>query len=111
MAVSWCSSSVVTSLCSCSDKFQQFLSSSTEFGPSCCVAETCTHSANCADDRRDSPGAARGGGGADEMKMTCLCRYATTHATNWGDRTPGSPTPGVPATRALDDKEHFVIKG
>ena len=31
--------------------------------------------------------------------MTCLCRYATTHASNWGGRTPGSQTPGVPATR------------
>ena len=39
-----------------------------------------------------------GGGGADEMLMTCLCRYATTHASSWGDRTPGSQTPGVPAT-------------
>ena len=29
-------------------------------GHSCYAAETCTHSTNCADDRRDSPGAAFG---------------------------------------------------
>ena len=50
-----------------SDKFQQSLvwrcprsSSSTVVGHSCYAAVTCSHSANCADDRRDFPGAALG---------------------------------------------------
>ena len=47
-----------------------------------------------------------GGGGADVMYDTCLCRYAPTHATNSGGRTPGSKlpeeTPGrVPVYTAL----------
>ena len=37
-----------------------------------------------------------GGGGADVMYDTCLCRYAPTHATNSGGRTPGSKLPASP---------------
>ena len=58
---------LLRSLRSCSDKFQQSFdwrcprsSSLTVVGHSCYAAETCTHSANCADDRRDSPGDALG---------------------------------------------------
>ena len=43
-----------------------------------------------------------GRGGADVMHDTCLYRYAPAHATNWSDRTPGSQTPGVPATLGLN---------
>ena len=43
-----------------------------------------------------------GGGGADARLMTCVVPYATADAPNWGDRTPGSQTPGVPATLGLD---------
>ena len=35
-------------------------------------------------------------GGADVMYDTCLCRYAPTHATNSGGRTPGSKLPASP---------------
>ena len=37
-----------------------------------------------------------GGCGADVMYDTCLCRYAPTHATNSGGRTPGSKLPASP---------------
>ena len=53
-------------------------SSSTVFGPSCCVAETCTHSANCADDRRDSPGAARGEVPQTQFIVRCEQRQVPT---------------------------------
>ena len=45
-------------------------------------------------------GGGGGGGGADQVLMTCICRYdIAAHAPNSGGRTPGSQTPGVPATR------------
>ena len=35
--------------------------------------------------------------------MTCVCPYdIAAHAPNWGGRTPGSQTPGVPATLGLN---------
>ena len=37
-----------------------------------------------------------GGGGSDVIYDTCLCRYAPTHATNSGGRTPGSKLPASP---------------
>ena len=52
-----------------------------------------------------------GGGGTDEMLMTCLCRCATTHATNWGDRTPGSQTPDVPATPSPRQRRTIRLRG
>ena len=40
-----------------------------------------------------------GGGGADPVLMTCVYPYdIAAHASNWDGRTPGSLTPGVPAT-------------
>ena len=32
----------------------------------------------------------------------CLCRYTSVGAPKWGGRTPGSQTPGVPATLGLN---------
>ena len=32
----------------------------------------------------------------------CLCRYTLVDAPGWGGRTPGSQTPGVPATLGLN---------
>ena len=39
-----------------------------------------------------------GGGGSDARLMTCVFPNAIVDAPNWGGRTPGSQTPGVPAT-------------
>ena len=43
-----------------------------------------------------------GGGGTDQMLMTCLCRYATTHAPDWvaehlgaSSRRPRHPFPAL----------------
>ena len=43
-----------------------------------------------------------GGGGADEMLQWCVSPYHCTDAPSWGGRTPGSQTPGVPATLGLN---------
>ena len=69
-----------TSLRSCSDKFQQFLffdvkvpliQSSTECGPSCCAAETCTHGANYAENRRDPTSSVRGRRCCEHAATSC----------------------------------------
>ena len=43
-----------------------------------------------------------GGGGSDVELDAHLCRYTSVGAPNWGGRTPGSQTPGVPATLGLN---------
>ena len=45
--------------------------------------------------------------------MTCAYPYdIAAHAPNSGGRSPGSQTPGDPATRgALDNEELFIIEG
>ena len=45
-----------------------------------------------------------GGCGADVMLDMCVCPYIPAHAPNSGGRTPGSQTPGVPATRHSTSK-------
>ena len=60
-----------------------------------------------------SPGGGGGGGGADPVLMTCVYPYdIAAHAPNSGGRSPGSQTPGDPATLgALDDEELFIVEG
>ena len=43
-----------------------------------------------------------GGGGSDVELDAHLCRYTSLGAPNWGGRTPGSQTPGVPAALRLN---------
>ena len=48
-------------------------------------------------------GGGGGGGGADPVLMTCVYPYdIAAHAPDWGGKTPGSQTPGVPATLGLN---------
>ena len=48
-----------------------------------------------------------------EVLLTCVCPFdIAAHAPNSGGRTPGSQTPGDPATLgALDDEELFIVEG
>ena len=46
-----------------------------------------------------------GGGGSDAVYMTCVSPFdIAMNATSSGGRTPGSQTPGVPATWASTSK-------
>ena len=55
-------------------------------------------------------GEREGGGGrvVSEMSMTISLEE---HATNSGDRTPGSQTPGVPVTPALHNQHLLATRG
>ena len=47
-------------------------------------------------------GGGGGSGGSDVELDAHLCRYRSVGAPDWGGRTPGSQTPGVPATLGLN---------
>ena len=59
-------------------------------------------------------GGGGGGGGADPVLMTCVYPYdIAAHAPNSGVRSPGSQTPGDPATcgASTTKNELFIIEG